>query len=60
MIFSALRIFYWSSGVKVETVLYQKFEILFCSFFGLDHTSSFEIIHMGITDRQFVWYYFYV
>ena len=30
------------------------FEILLCSYFGLDHTSSFEIIHTRIDDRQFV------
>ena len=35
------------------------FEILLCSYFGLDHT-SFEIIHTGIDDHQFVWYYFKV
>ena len=30
------------------------FEILLCSYFGLGHTSSFEIIHTRIDDRQFV------
>ena len=29
-------------------------------FFVWDHTSSLEIIHTRIDDRQFVWYYFYV
>ena len=50
MIFSALWIFLMFSGVKVETDLYQIFEILLCSYFGLDHTSSFEIIHGQIDD----------
>ena len=36
------------------------FEILLCSFFGLDHKSSFEIIHKEIAGSQFVCYYFYV
>ena len=42
------------SGVKLETDLCQMFEVLLCSYFGLEHTSSFEIIHTGIDDRQFV------
>ena len=36
------------------------FEILLCSYFALDHTSSLEITHMRIDDRQLVRYYFYV
>ena len=34
--------------------------ILLCSYFGLDHTSRFEIIHTRIDDRQLEWYCFYV
>ena len=33
------------------------FEILLSSYFGLDHASSFEIIHTQIADSEFVWYY---
>ena len=33
---------------------------LLCSYFGLNHTTSFEIIHTRIDDRQFVWYCLYV
>ena len=36
------------------------FEILFSSYFGLDHTSSFKKIHTQIDNPQFAWYYFYV
>ena len=54
MIFSVLWFFYWFSGVKVEPDLYQMFETLLRSYFGLDHTSSLEIIHRGIEDRQLV------
>ena len=32
--------------------LYQMFEVLLCSFFVLDHTSSFEIIRARIDDLQ--------
>ena len=32
--------------------------ILLCAYFGLDHTSSFEIIHTRIDDRQFALYCF--
>ena len=60
MIVSALGIFLWFSGVKVKTDLYQIFEMLLYSYFGLDHASNFEIIHTGIDNRQFVWYYLYV
>ena len=35
------------------------FEILLCSYFALDRTNNFELIHTRIDDRQFVWYYFY-
>ena len=31
---------------------------MFCSYFGLDHMNSFEIIRTGIVDCQFVSYYF--
>ena len=34
--------------------------ILLCSYFGLDHTSNFEIIQRWIDDCQFVWHCFYV
>ena len=54
MIVSALGIFLWFSGVKVKTDLYQIFEMLLYSYFGLDHASNFEIIHTGIDNRQFV------
>lgn len=50
----------WFSGVKVKTDMYLMFEMLFCSYFGLDHTSSLEVIHTRIDDCQFVGYYFYL
>ena len=34
--------------------------VLFLSYFGLDHMSRFEIIHIRIDDCLFVWYCFYV
>ena len=36
------------------------FETLLCYYFDLDYTGSLEIIHRGIDDRQFVWYYLHV
>ena len=46
--------------MKVKTDLYEIFEILLGSYFGLDHRSNFEIIHTGTDGRQIGWYYFYV
>ena len=34
--------------------LYQMFEILLSSYFGLDHAGSFEIIHGQIENSEFV------
>ena len=39
--------------MKVETDLYQMFEILLCFFFDLDHASRSEIIRAEIADHQF-------
>ena len=58
MIFSALRIVL--VVLLSESINGPSSNPVVLLFFGLDHTSSFEIIHTRIDDRQFVWYYFYV
>ena len=60
MIFSALMIFLVVLLSENINGLHHMFEILLCSYFALDHTSCFEVIHMRIDDGQFVWFYFYV
>ena len=54
MIVIALGIFLMVLWGESKTNLYQIFEMLLYPYFGLDHTGSFEIIHTGIDNHQFV------